>query len=120
MSFVSDSVALQPDASNAAPDSAVFATQPAAAGQATAPEGVSVAADNFRESHARSLLKALSWRVVAAFTTGLIAYLITGQVATALTIGAIEFVLKFVVYYLHERLWQMLPRGSVRQLVLRS
>ena len=42
----------------------------------------------YRESHLRSLLKALSWRVVATTTTGIIAYFITGDVMAAITIGS--------------------------------
>ncbi len=70
-----------------------------------------------RESPLRSLLKAFSWRIVATTTTALIAFFITGDVATALSIGGIEFVLKFVIYYLHERAWQLVPRGTIRQIV---
>lgn len=69
-----------------------------------------------RESPLRSLLKALSWRIVATTTTALIAYFITGDVTLALSIGGIEFVLKFFIYYAHERAWQLVPRGSIRQL----
>ena len=71
----------------------------------------------YRESHIRSLLKAFSWRVVATTTTGIIAYFITGEVMAAVMIGGIEFVAKFVIYYLHERAWQLVPRGSIRGLV---
>ncbi len=70
-----------------------------------------------KESHLRSLLKAFSWRILASFTTVLIAYFVTGEVDTAVFIGALEFVLKFLIYYGHERLWQMVPRGTIRQLV---
>ena len=67
---------------------------------------------NYRESHFRSLAKATSWRVLATLTTTLIALFITGEVGTALTIGSIEFVLKFFIYYLHERAWQLVPHGK--------
>ncbi|MEL0081813.1 MAG: DUF2061 domain-containing protein [Gammaproteobacteria bacterium] len=70
-----------------------------------------------RESPLRSLLKAFSWRIVATTTTALIAFFITGDVATALSIGSIEFVLKFFIYYLHERAWQLVPRGTFRHIV---
>ena len=69
------------------------------------------------ESHLRSLMKAMSWRILATLTTILIAYFITGQIDIALMIGSIEFVLKFLIYYLHERAWQLVPRGSIRRLV---
>ena len=63
------------------------------------------------ESHLRSLAKAFSWRIVATLTTATIAYLITGQLDTAAMIGGIEFVLKFFIYYFHERAWQLVPAG---------
>jgi len=71
----------------------------------------------YRESHLRSLLKAFSWRIVATTTTGIIAFFITGDVMAAVTIGSIEFVAKFFIYYAHERAWQLVPRGTVRQIV---
>ena len=61
------------------------------------------------DSHLRSLSKAFSWRVVATLTTAVIAYLVTGDVQAAVMIGGVEFVLKFFIYYLHERAWQMIP-----------
>lgn len=70
-----------------------------------------------KESHTRSLLKALSWRVTATATTMVIAYLITGEVKSALTIGAWEFALKFGIYYMHERAWQTLPRGTISSVI---
>ncbi len=72
---------------------------------------------DLKESHLRSLLKAMSWRILATLTTVLIAYFITGEIDIAIMIGSIEFVLKFLIYYLHERAWQLLPRGSIRHLV---
>lgn len=68
-----------------------------------------------RESPIRSLLKAFSWRIVATTTTGIIAFFITGDIATAISIGSIEFVLKFFIYYMHERAWQLVPRGTFRR-----
>ncbi len=70
----------------------------------------------YRESHLRSLLKAFSWRIVATTTTGIIAWFITGDVMAAITIGSIEFVAKFFIYYMHERAWQRVPRGTIRHM----
>tara|TARA_R110002072_G_scaffold89232_4_gene199948 strand:+ start:75577 stop:75813 length:237 start_codon:yes stop_codon:yes gene_type:complete len=58
-----------------------------------------------KESHLRSILKAFSWRIVATATTATIAYFVTGEIVTALTIGSIEFFLKMFIYYAHERVW---------------
>jgi uncharacterized membrane protein len=68
-----------------------------------------------KESHLRSALKGFTWRIIATTTTVLIAYAITGEVDTALSIGAIEFVGKIFIYYLHERIWQAIPKGGVRK-----
>ena len=61
------------------------------------------------DSHLRSLSKAFSWRIVATLTTAVIAYFVTGDVQAAVMIGGVEFVLKFFIYYLHERAWQLIP-----------
>ena len=67
-----------------------------------------------RESHLRSFLKTFSWRIIATTTTVTIAYFVIGDISPALKVGAIEFFAKMVIYYLHERAWQLVPRGSVR------
>lgn len=69
-----------------------------------------------KESHLRSILKGLSWRFIATGTIILIAWFTTGDISMALEIGAIEFFIKFLLYYLHERVWQLVPRGRVRQI----
>jgi len=72
-----------------------------------------------KESHIRSILKGLSWRLIATGTLIIIAYLTTGDINLALEIGAIEFVIKFLLYYFHERAWQTVPRGTFRKLYRR-
>ena len=71
-----------------------------------------------RESHFRSLLKGLSWRVLATLTTILVAYLLLREepnaVKKALSIGGIEFFAKLGIYYAHERVWQRIPIGTIR------
>jgi uncharacterized membrane protein len=71
-------------------------------------EAVETASENSKgqmESHLRSILKAFSWRIVATLTTAVIAFFVTGDITTAITIGGIEFILKMAIYYFHERLW---------------
>ncbi len=70
-----------------------------------------------RESRLRSIIKAASWRILATTTTILIAYLIIGEVNRAVQIGGIEALIKLLIYYLHERAWQLLPRGTIRKLI---
>ena len=64
------------------------------------------------DSHLRSLGKAFSWRIVATLTTATITFFVTGELDTAVTVGSIEFVLKFLIYYLHERAWALVPARS--------
>ena len=69
-----------------------------------------------KESRLRSVIKGVSWRVIATLTIIIIAYLKTGDVTLALQIGAIEFVVKFILYYIHERAWAQVPRGYFRDI----
>jgi len=64
-----------------------------------------------KESHLRSLLKGISWRVFATLTTVTISYIIIGEPIKALSIGGLELVSKFILYYAHERGWQHINLG---------
>ena len=68
-----------------------------------------------RESHIRSVVKGLTWRVVATTTIISIAWFTTGNIELALEIGFIEFFVKLLLYYLHERAWQLVPIGGLRR-----
>jgi uncharacterized membrane protein len=67
-----------------------------------------------KESHARSLVKGISWRIVGTLDTMLWAWLFTGDLKIAAKIGAFEIGSKIILYYFHERLWQLVPYGSFR------
>ncbi len=72
--------------------------------------------NKIKDSRARSLAKGITWRILATTTTVSIAYLITGEIGAALKIGVVEFVGKLVIYYLHERAWLLIPKGTIRKL----
>ncbi len=63
------------------------------------------------ESKARSLIKAVSWRIMATITTAAIVYFMTGDFSVALAVGSIEVVAKFLLYYIHERIWTHVSFG---------
>ena len=67
-----------------------------------------------KETHVRSLMKAFSWRLSGSFLTMVIVYMITGKQHFALYIGSLEFICKIVFFYLHERLWGLIPLGISR------
>lgn len=59
----------------------------------------------------RSVLKGMTWRVLATLDTILISWLITGELKFALSIGGIEVVTKLLLYYGHERVWNKIKIG---------
>lgn len=68
-----------------------------------------------KESHLRSVLKGVSWRVLGTLDTMVLSYLFTGSLKIAAAIGGTEVITKIGLYYLHERAWQLAPRGTIRQ-----
>ena len=71
-----------------------------------------------QESHLRSLIKGISWRIVATLDTIFIVLAITClkgncSIDHAIKIGLVEFLLKLIVYYIHERIWQRALRDGV-------
>lgn len=67
------------------------------------------------ETHRRSIVKALSWRLIATSITAWIAYVIWGSGKGALQIGAADLILKLITYYFHERIWLIIPYGKPQQ-----
>jgi uncharacterized membrane protein len=57
------------------------------------------------ETHRKSLLKAVSWRIVGSIDTFVISWLVTGSAKIGLGISAVEVVTKIVLFYVHERAW---------------
>jgi len=64
-----------------------------------------------RDTRARSVTKAISWRILASFTTMMLVFAFTKELALSIEIGLFEIVIKLIVYYLHERAWQAIPIG---------
>lgn len=63
----------------------------------------------YAESHWRSLLKGFSWRIWGTLVSIIVTYILLREWNIALKIGAIEFVSKVLLYYVHERLWSFVP-----------
>ena len=53
----------------------------------------------------RSLVKSLTWRVLAIIVTFASIYLLTGELSTATAGTVLTNSINFVLYYLHERFW---------------
>lgn len=67
------------------------------------------------EKHVRSFAKAISWRIVATLTTMLLVFAFTGSLMISGGVGIAELVVKILVYYLHERVWNMVDFGREKK-----
>ncbi len=70
-----------------------------------------------RASHYRSILKGISWRIIATIDTILVVLIVTCffdscSLENALKIGFSEFLIKLAIYYVHERIWERRRRGQ--------
>ena len=63
------------------------------------------------ETPFRSIVKALSWRVLATLTTALLVYAFTQRFDIAITVGVLEAAAKMALYFAHERIWNRLRFG---------
>lgn len=68
----------------------------------------------FKESNTRSVVKGVTWRVVATTTTILIVYVFFNRLDLAIAAGLIESVLKILLYWGHERVWHKVRWGKKR------
>lgn len=64
------------------------------------------------ESHTRSIIKTITWRVIATVTTFSLVWIFTGDVTTAFEVGGIEVFIKLLFYFLHERAWNHIHWGK--------
>ena len=67
----------------------------------------------------RSVIKALSWRIIASTTTFILAMLFFGNDPNALEkatgIALLESVIKMALYFFHERLWINISWGLLNK-----
>jgi uncharacterized membrane protein len=68
-----------------------------------------------RDSHSRSIAKAVSWRITGSLDTLLLSFIFTGSLRLAGAIAGAEMVTKMALYYLHERAWSHIGSQSGRE-----
>ncbi|WMJ71819.1 DUF2061 domain-containing protein [Cytophagaceae bacterium ABcell3] len=66
---------------------------------------------NLFDSHWLSFTKGISWRFLGTLDTMMISFIITGKLTTAISIGMVEVFTKIILFYVHERAWNMVPWG---------
>lgn len=57
------------------------------------------------ETHKRSIIKGLTWRIVASLTTMIVVFVVTGDLLLVASVGLVDVTLKVFFYYIHERVW---------------
>jgi hypothetical protein len=62
------------------------------------------------ESRRKAITKAITYRVWQSFNTFIIALIFTQKFETAAQIVSLEIIIKIVVYYWHERIWNKLDQ----------
>lgn len=63
------------------------------------------------DTHLRSILKAITWRIIASFTTFALTYIVTGEISKAASVGIFDVIVKIFLNYLHERVWDKVKFG---------
>jgi uncharacterized membrane protein len=63
------------------------------------------------DSNKRSLIKTVTWRIVGSGATLLIAWFMTDNITAASSIAAVQLVLNTILYYVHERTWNLIKWG---------
>jgi len=63
------------------------------------------------ETPLRSIVKSISWRIVATVTTISIVYLFTGKADLAFYVGGVEIIAKLLIFFLHDRAWNLTAWG---------
>ena len=64
------------------------------------------------EFRKRSFVKAISWRIIATSTTMTLVFLVTGELALATSVGILDVIFKLILYYGHERSWNLINWGK--------
>ena len=66
------------------------------------------------ETHKRTLVKSITWRVAATIITFVIVILYTGRLDWAVSLSIFDMILKFIGYYTHERIWDHSDWGMIK------
>ena len=59
-----------------------------------------------KDSVKKSLLKTISWRLIATLIGMSLVYFYTKKIQFSLAFGLADFIIKFIAYYTHDRIWK--------------
>ena len=61
----------------------------------------------------RSIIKGMIWRILASLTTIILVFLFTRDIEKATCVGGMEVIVKLLLYYGHERIWNVISWGRI-------
>jgi len=64
-----------------------------------------------KETRKRSIVKAISYKIICIIILASITYLITGDIVQMTSIVIIFQLIQMIIYYLHERVWEQVKWG---------
>ena len=65
----------------------------------------------------RLLLKSLTWRIISTIVSFTLIWLITGNMLIAANIAVINFFLKYILFYIHERIWERYIKWGIKKII---
>ncbi len=69
------------------------------------------------ESHWRSIIKTVTWRLIAIAVTILISYIWLQEWGSSIALSLVANGIKALLYYLHERGWNRISFGRKKEIV---
>ncbi|RLF94619.1 hypothetical protein DRN58_01595 [Thermococci archaeon] len=66
----------------------------------------------YKSTRARSLVKSITFRISATILTMILVFAFSEKTSLALKIGVADFISKIVLYYFHERIWNIISWGK--------
>ena len=68
-----------------------------------------------KDTQLRSVTKGISWRIFASIDTFFLSWFILGNPIHAGSIAGLEMLTKIFLYFLHERVWNVIPLGRKQE-----
>ena len=64
------------------------------------------------DTKTRSIVKTISWRLTGTLCTFLISWIVLGDISTSGAIALIQLTFNTIVFYFHERIWNLIGWGK--------
>lgn len=66
-----------------------------------------------RDRRLRTVLKTISWRIIGACLTFVVAWIFTKKVSASLSIVGVREIFGLIFFYAHERVWTEVHWGKI-------